>query len=137
EGIDPSYADALRLLGANVPEPFAKAWEEHRVTTIYGMIDDIENLRSNEKGAKDRINAVRQQVGRNEFIETDVDAFFMSYGDHDKREEATRRLKSILERARKMGLHEEQRILPGRMPGTKIDVAEYFRERCRQYKVDG
>ena len=75
------------------------------------------------------------EIGLKMDIEDKDDAFVVSMGSKEKLNESTRQLISTLERAVELGMHQEELILDGEIPGKSLDAKILITTLCKQNEV--
>ena len=143
---DFSYVKALKLLGIEdqAPGEFAIGYSEEIGEEKGYVVRRLIELLEEQGLSKSRIKkiydiaekrGVLSERGAITPIEGKDDAFVVSIGSRDKLSKTTRNIKSTLERAVELGMHNEDLIIDGEIPGQSLDARILITTLCKQYEV--
>jgi len=143
---DFSYVRALKLLGIEDQAPgefvigYTEEIGEEKGDTLTRIIELLEKQGLSRSRIKRiykiaEIKGVLSEGGAITPIDDKDDAFVVSMGSREKLNESTRQLISTLERAVELGMHDEDLIIDGEIPGQSLDAKTLIRTLCKQYEV--
>jgi len=143
---DFSYVRALKLLGIEDQAPgefvigYTKEIGEEKGDTLTRLIELLEKQGLSKSRIKRIYNiaerrGVLSEGGAVTPIKGKDDAFVVSMGSREKLNESTRNLISTLEKAVELGMHDEDLIIDGEIPGQSLNAKILVRTLCKQYEV--
>lgn len=133
--LNSSFVKALSLLGIGAPEEFVKMHEEIvRKEKIY-LLNNLERLISLESKLEDEISKMDAKVGKNDFVEDSVDAFFATYKQREDLKKTKGRIGICLKEAIELNMHKDPWKLEWKNKGITMDVPKYILGLCESYKT--
>lgn len=131
---DFSYVGAARFLGIEdeLPEEFVIGYNEEVRGAKEDVIKRLRELADKEVRLKDATDYSKFR-GDKELVD---EVAFVLNAPFEKLRETTRNIKSNLERAVKLRMHQEKSTIPGDRPGETLNVPEYITIMCENYEVN-
>ena len=143
---DVSYVEALDLLGIKdqAPNDFVIRYNQEIGEAKGYIVKSLIGLLEQQGLSKSRITSIYDIAERGGVVseggaitpvESRDDAFWVSLRDRENSREAGKDIKRKLEAAVRLGMHKEELVLDGEIPGQSFDAQVLIRTLCEIYEV--
>ena len=143
---DFSYVRALELLGIKdqAPDDFVIGYNQEIGEAKGGIVKRLIELLEEGGVSRSRIESIYgvaerggvvSERGSKTLVENEDDAFVVSFRDKENLQRVCREIKGQLESAVKLGMHDEELVLDGEIPGQSLDAQVLIRTLCTTYEV--